>query len=95
MNYDWNNITADKGQSTDKQTGSPTLSITRVATSLQSMVLLPVVACLCRRTMMHQLWGTPTSDRNVVVTATMPNTENEPFGIYEDCDDYPERWYCY
>lgn len=54
MNYDWNNITADKG--TDKQTGSPTLSITQVATSLQSMVLLPVVACLCRRTMMHQLW---------------------------------------
>ena len=27
MNYDWNNITADKG--TDKQTGSPTLSITQ------------------------------------------------------------------
>ncbi|RHN13323.1 hypothetical protein DWZ28_18080 [Parabacteroides merdae] len=74
MNYDWNNITADKG--TDKQTGSPTLSITQGSNFATINGSTSGSRVSVQKNYDASTLGTPTSDRNVVVTATMPNTEN-------------------
>lgn len=74
MNYDWNNITADTGK--DEQTASPTLSITQgggfssiSGTGSGSRVSVD-------KNYDASTLGTTTPDRNIVVTATVPNTEN-------------------
>ena len=74
INYDWNNITADKG--TDKQTGSPTLSITQGSNFATINGSTSGSRVSVQKNYDASTLGTPTSDRNVVVTATMPNTEN-------------------
>lgn len=74
MNYDWNNISSDKGK--DEQKGQPTITITKggdfaTLDSDKSGGRVSVENNYDQSTL-----GQKTPDREIVVTATIPNSEN-------------------
>lgn len=74
MNYDWNNITADKG--TDKQTGNPTIAITTGGNFATLSGTGTGSRVSVSKNYDASTLGTKTPDRNVIVTATLANSEN-------------------
>lgn len=73
MNYDWNNITADKGE--DTQPGAPKLSMTQGAGYAALSGSNTGSRVSVQNNYDATTLGKPTADRNVVITATIANTE--------------------